>query len=198
MTSFWDERYAIRDYVYGKLPNSYFAEQLDLLTPGKILLPAEGEGRNAVYAALNGWEVTAFDSSIEGKKKAIQLADENKVTINYLLAGYDEVMFEPQGYDVLAIIYVHIPSSHRRAIHRKLITALKPGGKLIFEAFSKEQMKYNSGGPRNLNMLYSASEISEDFNILTNTHLEETVVHLQEGPHHMGDGAVIRLTGSML
>jgi len=198
MTSFWDERYAIRDYVYGKLPNSYFAEQLDLLTPGKILLPAEGEGRNAVYAALNGWEVTAFDSSIEGKKKAIQLADENKVTINYLLAGYDEVMFEPQGYDVLAIIYAHIPSSHRRAIHRKLITALKPGGKLIFEAFSKEQMKYNSGGPRNLNMLYSASEISEDFNILTNTHLEETVVHLQEGPHHMGDGAVIRLTGSML
>ena len=75
MKNFWDERYKAKAYVYGKEPNQYFAEKLRELEPGKILLPAEGEGRNAVFAARQGWEVSAFDSSSEGRKKAFLLAE---------------------------------------------------------------------------------------------------------------------------
>ena len=74
MKEFWEIRYAEKQYAYGENPNVYFKEQLDKLKPGKILLPAEGEGRNAVYAAKQGWEVMAFDLSSEGKNKAEKLA----------------------------------------------------------------------------------------------------------------------------
>lgn len=86
MKAFWNQRYDEPEYAYGTQPNLFFKDQLDQLTPGKLLMPAEGEGRNAVYAAGKGWEVTAFDSSSSGQKKALRLAQEKKVTLNYLVA----------------------------------------------------------------------------------------------------------------
>ncbi len=83
MKDFWNERYAAREYVYGKKPNQYFKKNIDGLTPVKILLPCKGEGRNAVYAAQKGWDVEAIDFSVEGKKKALSLALKNNVSINY-------------------------------------------------------------------------------------------------------------------
>ena len=75
MKEFWDERYAEPDYVYGKAPNKYFKEKLDEIQRGKILFPAEGEGRNAVYAAKKGWRVSAFDISEKGKEKALNMTN---------------------------------------------------------------------------------------------------------------------------
>lgn len=75
MSQFWNERYSQAEYVYGETPNVFFAAQLDKLSAGTIILPCEGEGRNAVYAASQGWEVKAFDASEAGQKKALLLAE---------------------------------------------------------------------------------------------------------------------------
>ena len=104
--NFWDERYAVEDYVYGTEPNDFLKEELPKLTAGKILFPGEGEGRNAVFAAQLGWEVTAFDSSTEGKAKAERLAKAKGVSIDYQLASYDEAEFPAESFDALVLIYV--------------------------------------------------------------------------------------------
>ncbi|MHC1778410.1 MAG: class I SAM-dependent methyltransferase [Lentimicrobium sp.] len=189
----WNERYAASEYIYGISPNRWFAEKLSLLQPGKLLLPAEGEGRNAVYAANEGWEVLAFDQSEEGQKKAIKLASAQNVTINYSLG--DLVEFEPpqNNYDAVALIFVHMPVEIRQDVHRKLIEKLKPGGYLILEAFTKKQMQNTSGGPRTETLLYEREFIANDFKDLNILEFEETIASLDEGTLHRGEAFVIRL-----
>lgn len=189
----WNERYAASEYIYGISPNRWFAEKLSLLQPGKLLLPAEGEGRNAVYAAKEGWEVFAFDQSEEGQKKAIKLALAQNVRINYSLG--DLVEFEPpqNNYDAVALIFVHMPVEIREVVHRKLIEKLKPGGYLILEAFTKKQLQNTSGGPRSESLLYERKLIADDFKDLNILEFEETITSLDEGPLHRGEAFVIRL-----
>lgn len=85
MRNFWNERYSEEEYVYGEEPNVFFAEELQQMIPGKIILPCECEGRNAIYAVTSGWEVHAFDTSIMEKSKAIQLAECKGMSINYTI-----------------------------------------------------------------------------------------------------------------
>ena len=136
MKNFWDERYAENEMVYGYKPNRFLEEQLDDLSTGKILLPAEGEGRNAIYAATKGWQVTAFDFSAVAQQKALQWAEKNNVGINYKVSDMLQYNAEPNSFDVIALIYVHMKPEVRSAFHQKVITWLKPGGKLILEAFN--------------------------------------------------------------
>lgn len=126
MENKWDERYVQEEYIYGKEPNVYLRQKLEQLTVGKILFPAEGEGRNAIFAAKKGWEVTAFDASKEGKKKAEKLAIKNQVTIDYQRAKIEEISFSKESFDVIALIYAHFPAD-RQSLHQKLSTYLKPG-----------------------------------------------------------------------
>ena len=159
MNNFWNERFGAEEYAYGIEPNQYFKQELERLTPGKILLPGEGEGRNAVFAAKSGWEVTAFDPSSEGKKKALKLAQKNNVKIDYLLDNYDGIQFESNEFDCVVLIFTHMPKQKRNEYHKKLTSFLKPGGILILEGFSKEQINNNTGGPRNVDMLFSKDEV---------------------------------------
>ena len=89
MNDFWNDRYSNTDYAYGIQPNDFFKKTITKFKPGKLLLPAEGEGRNAVFASKLGWDVTAFDLSINAKKKAEALAILEKVSINYIIAGFN-------------------------------------------------------------------------------------------------------------
>ena len=100
--SFWNERYVSKEYVYGKEPNTFFKDFINqkLRVPGKLLLPAEGEGRNAVFAALNGYQVTAFDFSTDAKNKAQLLASEQNVSIEYLTSDISSFDFTPETFDV--------------------------------------------------------------------------------------------------
>jgi SAM-dependent methyltransferase len=193
MSNFWNERYSSEAYVYGTEPNSFFSEKIATLKPGKILLPAEGEGRNAVFAAKLGWQVTAFDSSIEGQKKAFQLAEKQNVTIQYSIDSYESFNFADEYFDCISLIYAHMPADKRNAFHRKLITFLKPGGHLILEGFSKNQLQYNSGGPKDYGMLFSLEELKLDFNVFSVLKLEEKEIVLKEGAFHDGKASVIRL-----
>lgn len=198
MKTFWDERFSAIEYIYGENPNAFFAEQMVKLKPGKLLLPCEGEGRNAVYAAELGWEVDAFDQSEAGYTKAMNLAERKGVNIHYQLGDWFELTYPLASFDAIALVFAHLPEPLRRAGHRHLLSFLKPGGVLILEGFNKAQLQFNSGGPRDLQMLFAPAELREDFEGLDILELEEKEVELDEGAYHRGRAAVIRLVGRKL
>ena len=193
---FWDERYSSKDYVYGEYPNHFLKEQLDKISvPGKILLPGEGEGRNGVYAAKLGWQVDAIDQSVNAQNKALNLAKKNKVEINYGVIDLTNFVPLKNHYDTVAIIFVHFSQEFRNTFHKKIIGSLKPGGQIILEVFSKDQIGKNSGGPKDLAMLYTLDDIKKDFDSLKTILLEEVNIFLDEGNKHRGDASVIRFVG---
>jgi len=198
MKEFWDARYKAENYAYGKNPNQYFKTQIDLLPPGKILLPAEGEGRNAVYAASLGWDVFAYDFSEYAYRKAMALAKEKQVEINYQIASLDELSFTASVFDVIGLIYVHFPDSIRASNHRKLSSLLKKGGTIILEAFSTNHPNYQKinpavGGPKLTSQLYSEEKLKNDFEELEFNELKEEKITLAEGAFHNGDTTVMRM-----
>jgi hypothetical protein len=193
MKAFWDERYAEDGFAYGTEPNHFFAEELVKMTPGRLLLPADGEGRNAVFAARKGWKVDAFDQSVSGRKKALALAETHKVSIQFDLSDALEYPYGKQKYDATGLTFVHLPPGIRPQFHQMVCESLKPMGVLILEAFSKAQLGKASGGPPSLEMLFSAEEMKKEFASLRIIKLEQTNVMLQEGKYHMGEAAVIRL-----
>ena len=199
MKNMWNERFSENNYAYGVEPNQFLKEVLQNINPGKILFPAEGEGGNAVFAASLGWEVDAVDFSDSGKAKAEKLAVEQNLKVNYWLEDLFEYLPKPNYYDVVALIYMHLDDKDLQGdIHKKAIKALKPGGKIIIEAFEKEQIKYNSGGPKKEELLYSLEEIVDDFIDLDFEILSKELISLDEGKYHQGTASVVRFVGSKI
>ncbi len=190
---FWNERYTAHASVYGPLPNNFFKEQIDRLAAGKLLLPAEGEGRNAIYAAKQGWEVDAFDYSEAAKARALDFAAKEGLAIHYQTKVIGEGALPLEKYDAIALIYVHLPMPLRKQFHQQCMEALKPGGVLIMEAFCKEQINNQSGGPKDINMLYDLSEIFDDFQSMKILRGSKEDIFLEEGNFHIGLADVIRL-----
>ena len=196
MKDFWNQRYAEDSFAYGRLPNVFFKQELDKLAPGSLLLPAEGEGRNATYAASKGWEVSAFDFSIAAMKKALELAKNNDVHLDFQVL--DVLDFHScKKFDVLGLCYAHFPLDIRAKAHLHLLQFLKPNGIVIFEAFSKSQLGKPSGGPKKEEMLFSLSEIQAEFNDLKFDFLEEMILYLKEGEYHQGEASVIQFVGRL-
>jgi SAM-dependent methyltransferase len=193
MNNFWDEVFSSKDYVYGTAPNMYFKQEIDKLTPGKILLPGEGEGRNAVYAASKGWDVTAIDQSEQGRIKAMELAKEKNVSIKYIVSPLNEYKFPENEFDAVSLIYVHFIPEVRERIHNSIIKSLKTGGKIIIEAFNKKQISNDSGGPKDINALYSIDDLRNEFKNFKIEELSEYKVSLEEGFKHLGNADIIRL-----
>ncbi|HKJ42819.1 MAG TPA: class I SAM-dependent methyltransferase [Sunxiuqinia sp.] len=193
MTNFWDARFAVEEYVYGTEPNSFFKQEIEKLPAGKILMPGEGEGRNAVFAATLGWDVTAFDSSIEGKKKAEKLAESKNVQINYLINNYENIQLPENDFDCIGLVFTHVPLKKRREYHRKYLSSLKPGGHLIMECYSKEQIHNDTGGPRDIDMLFSEEELHTDFESCSKLSIVKEEIYHEEGQFHVGNASVIRI-----
>lgn len=196
----WDERYTNEEFVYGTDPNLYLQTQLKQLKPGSILFPADGEGRNSVYAALQGWESSAFDISTEGQKKALQLAEQHRISIDYQVGELSTLGYQEEQFDAIALIYAHFPAEIKSSIHRMLDVYLRKGGFIIFEAFSKNHLDYiarnpNVGGPKDIESLFSIDEIKADFPGYDIVELTETEIELKEGLFHNGTGSVIRFVG---
>ncbi len=195
MKDFWNNKYSKVEYIYGKESNEFLKEELKKIQPGKILLLGEGEGRNAVYAAKLGWEVDAVDFSEEAKRKAVNLANENGVKINYMIKDLKEFIPKENYYDAIGVFYLHLKEDLRKSVNKKIISALKQNGKLILEVFEKEQIKYNSGGPKDESLLYSLEDITEDFIDLDFEKFSKAKILLNEGPAHQGEAIVIRFIG---
>lgn len=199
-TERWNDRYSNKEFAYGEQPNNYLKEQLEKLNPGTILFPAEGEGRNAVFAAKSGWTVSAFDISAEGKNKALKLAEDNNVTIDYQVGELESHNYHSEQFDAIALIYAHFPAEIKSSIHKALDQYLRKDGIVIFEAFSKKHLDYLAkndkvGGPKDIESLFSIEEIQDDFPNYEIIELEEREIELNEGLFHNGKGSVIRFIG---
>lgn len=191
----WDERFSTEAYVYGTDPNVFLKDQLAKLSPGRLLMLGEGEGRNAVYAAKMGWRVDAVDFSDQARLKALKLAAIEKVNINYTLSNLNDYQPESNLYDAIGIIYVHLDKPGVEKIFAKAKDVLKKGGIIICEVFSKNQLGKSSGGPKVSDLLYNSDEIANMFKGLETISLEECSVFLAEGILHQGEAMVIRYVG---
>ncbi len=190
---FWDERYSSIGFVYGTEPNTFFKDELDKLKAGNILLLGEGEGRNAVYAAAKGWNVDAVDFSTIAKKKALKLAEENSVSINYEITDLSEYKPKSSYYNAAAIIFLHLNPKIRSDVHSKVVDSLIPGGTLIIEVYEKEQLGKDSGGPKNIDMLYSKEELKDDFKKMKIILLGKEIITLNESEQHKGEAVMLRI-----
>lgn len=186
----WNERYDRDMYIYGREPAAFLKQKLDELKKGKALVLAMGEGRNAVYLAQNGFDVTGVDISEVAIEKCNRLAKERNTTVNAVVADLTDYDLGEAQFDLITKFYYYEPS-----IFPQIIEALKPGGIFILEQFSIDHLKYRetSGfGPRNPDYLIKPNELLEHFKSLRILYYEDTVVELDEGMHK-GTAAVIRL-----
>lgn len=189
---FWNEKYQGERYHYGRSANRFLQLMLQGRPPGRLLLPAEGEGRNAVYAAKMGWEVQAFDSSAVARAKALALAEEEGVQIDYQLCDLSD--FVPgHKFEAIALIYAHFPPALRQNFHAKLGSWLSPAGEVWIEAFAPGQLEFSSGGPKDEAMLYSPELLEKDFAHWQIRQAERLRYQLDEGPGHQGLAEVTRL-----
>lgn len=203
MKNMWNQRYSENGFAYGTAPNKYFFEKIKTLKPGKILLPAEGEGRNGVLAASLGWQVHAFDISDKAKVKAETLAKQNNVELKYDVGTIEEIHIPKNNFDAVGLIYAHFPLNVKLKYYKILIESLKIGGHIILEGFSKNHLEVNlankySMGPQNKEMLFSIDEIKDEFSNFQIVELLEKQVILNEGVYHKGLGSVIRFFGKKL
>ena len=191
---FWNERYSTESFAYGVEPNDYL-KQFSFATNSRILCLAEGEGRNGVFLALNGHDVECIDYSEKAIAKTHQLAEMNNVSLKTRCLDLFELDLPDNTWDGIVIIFGHFPEELRKKVHQQLYRALKSNGRLIIEAYSKEQIHRNSGGPRSTDLLYSREELLKDFADFVNFEINELDREVNEGIFHNGMASIIRFVG---
>ncbi len=189
----WDERYSEADYVYGTEPNTYLASMLDEIPAGRVLSLCEGEGRNAVYLAKKGCDVTAVDASAVGLEKAQKLAHEQGVSIHTIVSNLDAYTIEPGYWDAIVSIFCHVPPAVRAQVHKQLVNGLKPGGVLVLEAYTPKQLQYKTGGPAKADMTMTLDILRSELHGLEFVHASEHDREVIEGKYHTGIGAVVQV-----
>lgn len=192
----WNERFQKEDYVYGKEPNVFLKEfQQKLNISGKVLAIAEGEGRNAVYLAQQGMNVTAWDYAESGLAKTNKLAEERNVAVSTELVDLNEANWHEAKWDEIVCIFGHFPKELREKTLQGVKTAIKPGGYFLTEVYSHYQLPYQSGGPQNLDFLYKPEEFLENFAEWRIVHFFMGEVARYEGEQHNGLSHVIQFVG---
>lgn len=192
MTNSWHERFSTEQYVYGKKPNEFVVEVVQDLSRGKVLCIAEGEGRNAVYLASLGFDVTAWDYAQAGLDKTKQLADEKGVDVKTELRDLAEVDWEEEQWDAIVHIFGHFPENVMEQTLAGIKKALKPGGYYLSELYTKEQLHYGTGGPRNEELLCDPITLLQQFDGYFVRHFHIGEVHRVEGQLHTGIAHVVQ------
>ena len=195
MDKFWDNRFQNNLQAYGKAPNEYIKTFIEQHDPGKILFPGEGQGRNAIYAAMHNWEVDAFDYSSVAREQTLNIADQFDIKINYWVETFQDYLPKSGYYDAVALCYVHLPAKDRTSFYHKLWQCLKPGGLLVMEAFTKTQLAYQSGGPKAIELLFDQKTVVDDFQAFEIVEILEMETVLDEGTFHQGPAHIIRYLG---
>lgn len=188
----WDERYSAEEYAYGTTPNKFLEENFDCIPKGKVLSLAEGEGRNAVFLAKQGYSVTAVDASLVGLNKARKLAEENGVAVECIHADLAEYDLGENTWDGIVSIFCPLPSSLRKELYKKVIAGLKPNGVFLLEAYTPNQLKYGTGGGSSVDAMQSKESLSLELAGLEFKHLIELERNVIEGMYHTGLGSVVQ------
>ena len=189
----WDGRYSSGDYLYGTEPNDFLVGQLAGIAPGRALCIAEGEGRNAVYLAGLGFEVTAVDQSPKGGLKTRALAAERGVEVEVVTSDLAEYDLGADRWDLIISIFAHLPPEVRTDLFMRLPRSLAPGGTLILEAYRPEQAGRSTGGPPDASRLYDLATLERELVGLEPILARETERDVSEGRGHTGAGAVVQL-----
>lgn len=189
----WDERYSTDEFVYGTTANEFLVSTIDRLPKGRVLCVAEGEGRNAVYLAQAGCEVVGVDASRVGLDKAARLARQRGVHIETVVADLADFAIQPHSWDAVVSIFCHLEPQLRKALHRRVVAGLRPGGVLVLEAYRPEQIRYATGGPAAADMMPSLAELRDELEGLEFEHAVEIVRNVSEGKYHTGKGAVVQV-----
>ncbi len=189
----WNERFSAPDYIFGTAPNAFLASKAALLRPGqRALCVADGEGRNSVWLAEQGLEVTAFDISPVGVAKARKLAAERGVRVEHEVASVYEWSWPSARFDVVAAIFVQFADPAMRAfLFERIAAGLKPGGLLLLEGYTPKQLEYRTGGPSRIENLYTAELLRASFPGFEILELREYEAELEEGSNHAGRSALI-------
>jgi len=192
----WDEKYNVENYIYGIEPNDFLKENITVLPKGEVLCLAEGEGRNAVFLAKNGYQVTAVDSSSVGLEKAKRLADENGVSIEFIHCDLSLYDLGEHKWDGIVSIFCHVPEEIRKMLHKGIVKGLKQSGILLLEAYTPAQLEYETGGPPTTDLMYSEKILREELAGISFSRLVEIERKIVEGSYHTGLGAVVQAIGS--
>lgn len=192
MTNFWHERFSAEEYVYGKEPNHFVVEAARMLPKGKVLCIAEGEGRNSVYLASLGYDVTAWDYAQAGLDKTQQLANEHGVSVKTELRDLADVEWQEEQWDIIIHIFGHFPSDVMNRTLAGVQKALKIGGYYVSELYTKEQLRYGTGGPGNATMLVNPADMLRKFEEYFIKHFYVGEVNREEGQLHTGTAHVVQ------
>lgn len=193
---FWNERFDVEEFIFGKEPNEYLVEQTSkyLKLGSRVLCIADGEGRNGVWLGKQGMDVIGFDVSDIALVKAKQFAKENLVKIEYTLNDTDGFDWQDNSYDAIVAIFIQFADPEMRArIFKQVQSSLKPGGILILQGYTPKQLEYKTGGPSLIEHLYTEEmirDLAKDFNILELRCYEK---ELSEGARHTGMSALLGL-----
>ena len=157
----WDERYSIDDYLFGQKPAQALLRNEEYLVPrGETLLIADGEGRNSVYLAKNGFKITSSDSSIVAQQKAKALADSHNVKVHFKLENFFDIDWSKKQYDnIIGICFQFIPPELIEEIFMGLRSATKKGGTILIHGYTPEQIHYGTGGPKDVSLMYTEATL---------------------------------------
>jgi hypothetical protein len=190
----WDDRYGTPDYFYGTEPNDFLREHYAEIRPGgEVLCLAEGEGRNAVFLAQQGFHPLALDQSAVGLGKAVQLAAKKGVHLDTQVADLSAHQIEPGRWDGIVSIWCHLPSALRAAVHRQVVAGLKTGGVFLLEAYTPAQLAHGTGGPKDVDLLPTLAGLREELAGLEFVHAVECERVIHEGAGHAGLSAVVQV-----
>ncbi len=189
---FWNHRYALPGWAYGTQPNDFVREVATHLE-GPVLCLGEGEGRNAVFLAERGLEVTAIDLSPKALEKAQQLATERGVTLTTQEADLADFVLGEGRWGTILSIWCHLPPWLRTRVHRDVVRALKPGGRFVLEAYTPAQLAFDTGGPKSLDLLVPPDALKAELEGLTFERFEVREREVQEGDWHHGRSAVVQV-----
>jgi len=194
----WEARFATADYAFGKEPN-YFLRSCQKLLPrrGRALAVADGEGRNGVWLAEQGLDVVSLDFSPAAQNKARALAAERRVKVTFVKADVHVWDYPQVTFDVVVEIFTQFsPSAERTMKWRGMRRTLKPGGLLIIQGYTPKQLQHGTGGPKQLENLYTRPMLEQEFGDFRDLKIVEEERDMREGASHAGLSAVIGLTAT--
>lgn len=190
----WDERYSAEGFFYGTDPNDFLKLQAARIQPGgKVLCLAEGEGRNAVYLASKGFAVTGVDGSAQGFEKLKVLAAKAGVNVHTVVRDLADYDMGQRQWDAIVSIWCHLPQPLRSIVHKRVVSALRPGGVFILEAYTPRQLQFKTGGPPTIDMLMAPDALRTELAGLRFEIVQEVDREIHEGRGHEGKSAVVQL-----